>query len=262
LTAAEENIRRASALLASRDYTTAYAHAQRAMRPLRMLERAHWEAAVASIGSPVTSPAAVSFATLPWHGKLMHEIARTRPEPNVLIGGDFEDLGTMLQTGWQHFQRPPPGVYAGAELATAAAHSGRYGLRLTARAAKDDQPQGLVESPPCYMRTAAVPVEAGQWVCIRGWVQVRGPITGSVDGLLIVDSLSGEALAERIHETNGWQPFTLYRTAVERGQLSVTLALSGLGEAWVDDVTIQVIPLPGSGTRNPDVARVPGNSRP
>ncbi len=74
---------------------------------------------------------------------------------------------------------------------------------------------------------------------IQGWVQVPAPIQGTVDGLLIVDSLGGEPLAERIQKTNNWQAFTLYRVAPQSGPMSVTVALCGLGEARLDDLTIE-----------------------
>ena len=36
-----------------------------------------------------------------------------------------------------------------------------------------------------------------------------------------------------------WQEFTLYRIAPQPGQLTVTIALTGLGECWLDDVTVE-----------------------
>ena len=68
-----------------------------------------------------------------------------------------------------------------------------------------------------------------------------GTITGSVDGLMIIDSFGQESLAQRIGQTEGWQEFTLYRIAPHSGHLSVTFALTGLGEARIDDVTIESV---------------------
>ena len=89
-------------------------------------------------------------------------------------------------------------------------------------------------------------VQAGQIVCIHGWVQVPNDITASTDGLLVVDSLSGEALADRIGKTKGWRQFALYRVAPQSGPMCVTFALSGIGEAWLDDVAIQVLDPPAA----------------
>ena len=84
-------------------------------------------------------------------------------------------------------------------------------------------------------------VEAGQIVCIHGWVNVPSPITGSVDGLMIFDSLGGEALADRVGRTAGWKEFALYRIAPQSAAMNVTFALTGLGEVWIDDVAVHVL---------------------
>jgi len=257
LRSARQGIQWSDASLAAQDYPAAYRYAQRAMRPLRLLERAYWQTAVESLPSSVSSPAAVSFATLPSHVTLMEQVRSRQPGPNLLPAGGFEDLRAMLQAGWKHFQHPLAGIRPEADLASTAAHSGGYGLRLAARMAADDNQELLVESPPSWITSPTVPVEAGDLVCVHGWVQVPSPITGSVDGLLIVDSLSGEPLAERIGQTAGWQEFTLYRIAAERGGISVTFALSGLGEAWLDDVTIHRIPIRRAGAAPLDVSGLP-----
>lgn len=262
LGAARAQMQSSDASLGAGDYPTAYRQAQRAMRPLRLLERAHWEAAVARLPSPVSHPAAVSLATLPAFWTLMEQTASASAGPNVLPGGDFEDLDALLRAGWRHFRHEPSDGSAEAELVSTAAHSGRYGLRLAASLPLPDDSDVLVESPPSSMTSPAVPVDAGQVVCIHGWVQVPKPIAGSVDGLMIVDSLGGEPLAERVQQTAGWREFTLYRVAPRQGQVAVTFALSGFGEAWIDDVTIQPIhPGAVAGSR-PAVTRLPGPIRP
>lgn len=241
LTMAQQNLQQCDGLLASRQHASAYLSAERAMRSLRLAQRACWQAAVAGLRSPLTSPAAVCFRTLPWHRELMERVNRGLVGENRLVEGQFEDLGSMLHSGWNHFQHPVPGILSEANLTPSAAHGGRFGLRLAARAAVSEQAPLLVESPPVWITSPAVPVEAGELVIIRGWIQIPTPLTGSVDGLLIVDSISGEPLAERIGETVGWQEFTLYRVAPQAGQMSLTFALSGLGEVWLDDVTIQPV---------------------
>ncbi len=262
LAAAQQGIRAADASLGTRDYAAAYEHAQRAMRPLRLLERAHWEPAVEALVSPVSHPAAISFNTLPAYRALVGQIASTHSRASLIGEGRFDDLDSMLRAGWRHFQRASAGIDADAELASVAAHSGRFGLRLTARPAPGGDADVLIENPPCWVTGPAVRLEPGQMVSIHGWVQVPAPITGSVDGLLIVDSLSGEPLGERIHKTAGWQQFALYRMATEPETLTVTFALSGLGEAWIDDVTIQSIPLAPPLGSPLDVGRLPTDRQP
>ena len=64
-----------------------------------------------------------------------------------------------------------------------------FGLRLTARADDPENPPAILETPPVWITSPAVPVEPGHLVRIHGWVNVPAPITASVDGLLVVDSL-------------------------------------------------------------------------
>ncbi len=210
----------------------------RATRPLRLLEREHWEAAVRPLNSPVASPPAVTFATLPWHWRLMEQVAASRPGPSLLPAADFEDLPAVFAAGWQHFQHPHPELHTEAELAPAAAHGGKLGLRLAVSSPQKAEP-AVIESPPVWITSPAVPVAAGQLLRIQGWVNIPQPIRGSVDGLLVLDSLGGEPLAYRVRHTQGWQQFVLYRVATQTGTMSVTFALAGLGEAFLDDVEIQ-----------------------
>ena len=82
---------------------------------------------------------------------------------------------------------------------------------------------------------------AGEIVQVHGWVRIPEPIKGGVDGLLVFDSLGGPALARRIAHTSGWQEFTMYRAATETGQLTVTFALAGFGDAWIDNVSVRPV---------------------
>ena len=239
LRSAQESLQGCDARLAAHDFPAGYLYAQRSMRALRLVERAYWEKAIEGLPSPLSSPGAISFATLPWHWHLAQRLAASRWAPNRLSGGDFEDLGALLRGGWQHLQRPSAGVQTAAELVDVAAHSGRTGLRLIARPQSAETAPAVVETSPVWIVTPPVAIEAGQLLCIHGWLRIPQPLKGSVDGLMIVDSLSGEDLAQRISKTAGWQQFTLYRVAPRSGPLTITFVLSGLGEVWLDDVTIQ-----------------------
>jgi len=256
---AQKDLRWCDAYLAAKNYPAACRHARGAMRALCAVERSYWQAAVRNLGSPVAAPTTAGFAALPWHRGLIDRIAGSRTGPNRLVGGDFEDLQTILAAGWRHVQQPSAEVHTSADLLAGAAHSGSGGLRLTAQPVEAEHPPALLESAPLCITSPAVPVEAGELVRIQGWVQIPAAITGSVDGLMVVDSFSGEALAERIGQTNGWRQFTLYRVAPRSGQMNVTFSLTGLGEVWLDDVTIQPLRgvVPATTKPRPVVAPTP-----
>ena len=89
--------------------------------------------------------------------------------------------------------------------------------------------------------SAPISVQAGQLLRIQAWVQVPRPLVPRWDGLLIYDNMSGEALAERITETQGWRELTLYRVATTTGDWRLHVALTGSGEAWVDEVSVTAL---------------------
>jgi hypothetical protein len=68
---------------------------------------------------------------------------------------------------------------------------------------------------------------------------VPAPIVGSPDGALLFDSAGGEPLAVRTSVPCPWKQFILYRTVPASGVLNVTLALSGIGTVYFDDVRIE-----------------------
>lgn len=254
LRAAARHVEQSEQLLAASDYPAAFAEARRALRPLRMLERARWDQARKTFESPTASPFAVAYDMLPQHWVLVNNLRSAEFARNQLLGGNLERLDTLARAGWGHFRHAQPGVETVAELSPTAPNSGRFSLKLAAREIESDAPTAIVETPPVWITTPGIPVEAGQLFRVRGFVRVPAPITGSVDGLLVVDSFGGEALAERVRQTGGWQEFVFYRTAPERGELRVTFALSGLGEAYLDDIAIEPVLRPATSTLGPQAA--------
>ena len=233
------------------DYPAAFRHVHRAMRPVLLIRRVDWEAFALSLDNIVAWPCAVSFDTLLAHLKWTDQLSEDRARPTLLPGGDFEAGGQITAMGWQPFQHAIPGIVAQAELSPSAARSGSFGLLISVRATQPQREQVLVESPPIWIESPPVAVQPGDWVCIEGWISIPRAITGSVDGLMIVDSLGGEVLARRMSQTVGWQPFRLYRRAGNEGQVRITLVMTGLGEVCLDDLAVTVIPTDGPSQQPP-----------
>lgn len=248
LAAARANLAQADNLLLAGDATSAWRELERAGRPLRMLERTHWEQAVAPLSSPGASPLALVVDGLPRELDFRRRLERASPSANLLVGGEFELLDRTLRAGWQLFQYDVPGIQTRAELVREAPHGGGASLRLTVAPGDPNQAPGLVESPPVWVTSPTVEVPAGQLVRFRASVRVTAPVSGSVDGLEVIESLGGPALAERIGQTDGWRELVLYRFAPTAGPVSLTFALSGLGTADIDDVAIERIDPPGGTT--------------
>lgn len=237
---ANESLRACNDLLGRRQYSEGYDAARRSMRAVRALERAYWETATAKLPSLVSSPASVAFASLPSHAALAERLNGAQFGPNLLPAGDFEDLATALRMGWRHFQHRAEGVTAAADVAAGSAHGGKFGLRLVVRPEDEKNPPAMLETAPIWITSPAVEVKAGDTICIRAWVRVPKALTSTVDGLLVFDSMGGEVLADRIGATAKWREVVYYRAAPEDGVCTVTFALCGLGEAWVDDVRIVI----------------------
>jgi hypothetical protein len=87
---AEQRIEESQRLEQAKDYVGSYMEAVRALRPLRILMRAHWEHAVKTLDQPAASPFGVSFFTLPRHWQLQRDLRGARLGANAVSDGDFE----------------------------------------------------------------------------------------------------------------------------------------------------------------------------
>jgi hypothetical protein len=240
LSRSKASVDRAGRLLQSGDLENASRGAADAAQALYQVRRAHWERAARSFPSPLASPLTSTFASLAQHWQLASRLAAARWQPNALSGGDFEDLDHMLASGWQQRRGDTPAVQTAVELSFQAPRAGRSSLHLQAWTQREAGSLHL-EDWPITVVSAPRPLLAGQLVRIHGWVNVPEKIRDTPDGLLIIDSLGGLPLAERIEQTTGWREFTLYRVATRGEELTVTFALTGLGEVWLDDVTVSPI---------------------
>ena len=95
-----------------------------------------------------------------------------RPGDNLLSGGQFEQLGQLMQLGWQNASMPMPGVVPNAELSTDHPHSGRYCLQLAAVAAPPRQPRKSSPVRSCVSRSPPIHFAGRQPGEISGWVRV------------------------------------------------------------------------------------------
>jgi hypothetical protein len=179
-----------------------------------------------------------------------------RPGANLLTGGEFEDLGELMQLGWQHVSQPLPGVQPKAELSAQTPHSGRYCLQLSAEASPLSAAPQIVGRPLVRISSPPVHVAAGDVLEITGWVRVSKPIVGNIDGLTIVDALGGPELAIRVRQSANWQQFRMVRGASESADETITFLLNGLGAASIDDLSIHMLSTP-SARRLPSTAPTP-----
>ncbi|MEO2048807.1 MAG: hypothetical protein ABGX16_19800 [Pirellulales bacterium] len=164
------------------------------------------------------------------------------PEANApkILEANFENLTELQQTGWRHHRLLTVGLESAVRLSPEEPYQGSYCLEL------EVQPAGpaplVVATAPVWVSSPPVPVHVGEKVEVRGMVRVSNKLVGSVDGLQIIDSLGGMPLALRIQQTNSWKPFRIVRTIPADTELTLTFALTGLGKAQIDAVTVSRLP--------------------
>jgi hypothetical protein len=300
LARAEKSLHKTEDLWEARHYGEAYLESQRAVRPLRIIQRAAWEEATRdmyvaggndpdnttpqttraqappdgglftqrprpesrspsptsasdrtppplppsknnTLETPVTSPYAVSFYTLPRHWAFMDQIRNATPGENVLPGGDFEAPPGAWSSPWLLQSVTMDAVDLSADRVAEEPREGKQCLRLRIKPKNPLQGPLALERTFLAVHTPAVRLEPGTLVRISGWVRIPSTgITASTDGALIYDSAGGEPLAIRLTSAiPKWQQFLLYRKVPASGIINVTMALTGIGSAYFDDVRIE-----------------------
>jgi hypothetical protein len=226
------------------DPATAIEGLRRAAAIGGQVERLAWERGVLATGSMVASPLSVSDTTLAEHWRFIEALGGTAPTAALVAGGDMERIEELAAAGWKHFVLPQESLRSGVEIDRAYPAVGKGCLVLRAEPTSAEDAPVVVETPPVWVTTPGIRAPAGRLLEIRARVWVPQPIRGSVDGLLVFDSLGGPALAERVGVTPAWRRLTLYRIVpADAGDepFTVTFALTGMGEARIDDVAIHVL---------------------
>ena len=225
-------MQQAARLLETNDFENCHAAIAKAEHLLAQVRRGHWEQTAAAFPSPAASPCVAQFTTLPLHWTVAERLRKGLWGPNVQAAGDMESLDQMLKAGWQQ-QRLTSG------RRSAPTSASRWPIRMPAarlcackpRPADAKRRRKRSSDRPSGSRPAPFPCGKGSSSAFTAGSTCRGGSPASSDGLLVFDSLGGSDLGDRIRLTQGWREFTLYRAVPQTGELTVTFALTGLGEA-------------------------------
>lgn len=206
------------------------------------------ETAIGPLGlfqSKTSTPFVAHASLIPLHWQLTNRLKESGPwNPNGLAAGDFESLEHMKLSGWENHRVDLSMATTRVELTSDEMVLGEKSLKLSVLPSTTGSGRNsMLEESPLWIVSPSVKVRPGQMVQIHGWVNVPEVVLGNFDGLKISDSVSGEALAERIAVTRGWEEFTLYRSVGEAGQMSVRFDMTGFGTVYLDEVTIRTIKL-------------------
>jgi hypothetical protein len=274
---AERRLRLAKEHWDRRLFAESYHEAQRALRPMRIVMRAQFDKATKELAAPVGSPYAVSFYTLAKHYRFMDEVRGAPAGTNLLPDGGFEAPPDQVQARWMlvqdsldevqaaalrvdHVLAPPPPTPVKPKVDPKTAkvlplpeekkrpatepHEGKQCLMLQVKPRDPAVVPGALEATEVRIISPPVRLQPGSLVRVSGWIQIPAAITGSADGAMLYDSAGGEPLAVRLTEPTPWKEFVLYRRVPASGVVTVTLALTGLGTAYFDDIRVE--PLGGT----------------
>jgi hypothetical protein len=182
---------------------------------------------------------------LPTHQALEQSLRGLARGPNVLAGGDFEDLHSTKSGGWIHANYAEAKLDTEVEFTPQQPYHGKSCLRLRARATGAQVVLDALEPKPVvWITSPAVTMRPGSVIEITGWTRVATQLAEQRGELLVVDNLGGEQLAVRVPATTGWQPFRMVRTIDDSGFVQVNLALNGPASADVDAVMIREVMRP------------------
>ena len=250
LKASQTSLEEAEKQLRARRYHEARLAACDALQLLRSLQHIHWSDAVRRnrVGSTVANPHLFCFNTLPDYWMLVERLELATASKNLLPAGECEDKDAMVAAGWTRYESEIPGIQTIGELHPAA-HQGTYSLRLAARPTPGQEPPAVVSAHPITIQSPPIPVEKGQIVRISGWVQMVAPTLGSVDGAILYDNILGETAALHWEKPCEWTRFELIRETTESTEVTITLALAGLGDVRFDDLQIVFLNAPDRGAR-------------
>jgi hypothetical protein len=121
-------------------------------------------------------------------------------------------------------------------------------IKMTVEAANPTRLDGLapfLDFPAAAIRSPAVPVKTGEFLRISVWVKRSIPTPQGAGGLIIRDSIGGEALQFISNEPiPAPTKVVLYRRAPSDGDFTVTLGLAGFGEAVFDTLAVERVEAP------------------
>lgn len=221
------------------DFDSVRESATGALQSLRILQRLHWERAIANRASPLFTPYSTCFQTLPDHWRFIERIGSgpVNEAANLLPHGDFSqvDTATLLSKGWQQSRDDIETLQSAADVIQATGEHGNC-LRLLSLPKPNTDPPAYVDGTPISISTPAINVKAGQIVHVSGSVRISIPPSATLDGVSLHESLSGSRLQWK--QTRGWQRFEFVREVKSDSSLVLKFTHHGLGEVFFDDLRV------------------------
>ena len=223
-----DEMERAKAELSAGHTADAFQFAQKSLQYVRMLQRSYWEAAVKDLPTPMASPDATSFQTLPDHWRLVHAISQQRQRPQKLMpGGDFQSEQVIYKDWLQDIQPETPHRV---ELQTEP--DGNRFLQLQLDSAASSVSKLTLTGP-------SMAVQEGDVLIVSARVKYSPRSNSSANELLVYDTLLGsQGAVHQLTSTAGWETVEFIRNVNQDRDARILLELRGTGVAAVDDIQV------------------------
>jgi hypothetical protein len=163
------------------------------------------------------------------------ELSKEKPEPGK--EGDAKDSKQDADPGSDYSLDPSaPRVKA---IIKAPPQEGKLCAMLRIQPRIKGAPPVALERTILALNSPVVRLQPGTVVRVSGWVCIPSAITASPDGALLYDSAGGDSFAVRLINPTGWKKFTVYRRVPASGTMQVSLALTGMGTVFFDDIRVE-----------------------
>lgn len=190
-------------------------------------------------------PPAVTFNTLRELYVWLDWIGRGKFSRNLIPGGSFDDDKLLVTNGWTSVGYTYPGFESKIRLIADKARPDNLNLKLSVKPEKPEETDELppyLDFPGAAIQSPPIAVQAKNLIRIS--VLVKRPIAsvGGAGGVIIRDSIGGEQFQFR--SSAAMPRFTrvvLFRKAPADMKFTVTLGLAGHGDAFFDDLQVQVV---------------------
>ena len=294
---AEASIKAARDAQEREDFALAWSEARRAGRPLRVLMNGHWTKAFTTLTKavndslpkpprqlnsskpkpppipvllkPVCCPPAIAFNTLP---ELYFWTDWIRGTPGYVFGanriptGSFDEPRAMAQAGWVNMDYQMDGITAEMATVPREGEPGNRMIRMNVQPTKKedlDKNVPFLDFPVAAIRSPAIEVQAKNLIRISVLVKRSIASTPGMGGIIVRDSIGGEQFQFRTSDPiPSFSRIVMYRKAPTDCKLTVTLGLAGYGEAFFDDLRVELVEASDEAApRDLDVAQKPANRR-
>jgi hypothetical protein len=253
-TAARSVLHQVDSLLAAviqtihrQEYAAAFTRAAQSEALLDELESTVWAAIDGGLAA-AAHPLPPHWSTVADGLQVAAALAGERSPPQWIPAGEFENLDDFVGAWERHVA--PTGENASSTRATIrlsaeAPHQGAYCLELATPLASDGVLPAVAAGPQAWVTSPPLAVPPGHLLEITGWVRVPEPL-GTVDPLIIFDSIGGEDSALRFDAAPSWTPFRMVRAVPPGAECRLTIALGAIGRAQVDSLQYRLITLRGA----------------